>query len=104
MNWTKLRDNPDWQEFWTGPWVREREAALERQLTGSAMTDPHTLGRLRGQLGLLREMRELASVQSNLELEDHREKAKAVAEGTRKPLSLVEQYYAKLQQHLPRAN
>ena len=103
MNWTKLRDNPDWQDFWTGPWVQEREAALERQLTTSAMTDPHTLGRLRGQLQLLREMRDLAAIQARLELEQHIQETAGLTV-QQKPLSLREQYYLKLQAHLPRIN
>lgn len=104
MNWTKLRDNPDWQDFWSGAWVRDREKALERQLTGSSMTDPHTLGRLRGQLALLREMRELAAVQAKAELDEHRQEEElrsVLAE--RKPQTLREQYWAKVQAHLPRS-
>lgn len=56
MNWNALYHDPLWTEFWESQEIQDRKNVLQRALLSGNDSDPHTLGKLRGQLAILEEL------------------------------------------------
>ncbi len=58
MDWGILSTQPLWVAFWQTPEVQAIEQAIRARLEAD-VTDPYTLGLLRGQLHMIRRLRAL---------------------------------------------
>lgn len=78
MDWRALHSHPLWQELWETEEVKSRRAALVNGLLRGKETDPHTIGKLRGQLTGLDQIRALVENMAKAEsAADVQEAAKA---------------------------
>lgn len=59
LDWIALHHNPLWRALWEQSELKERIDAVESQLLHGTHTDPHTIGRLRGQLDAYRGLPQL---------------------------------------------
>lgn len=62
MDWIALDANELWRALWECPEIGKRIGEIERQLQETALIDPHTLGKLRGQLEVYRRLPEMVRV------------------------------------------
>lgn len=58
-DWLKIYNCEEWSAFWESAEVDEIASAIRRQLMATGETDPHTLGKLRGQLEMMTRLKAL---------------------------------------------
>lgn len=87
MNWTELHRSPLWRGLWDSEEIAKKEAAIRHQLLSSPEIDPHTLGRLRGQLAAFAELKSmvegLAQAEQNRIAKEQEAATKKTANGAR---------------------
>lgn len=71
MNWSDLQADPLWEEFWASKEVLELRLGVENQLRNGANHDPHTIGRLRGQLAMFDRLQTLAEQNAKREQQEN---------------------------------
>lgn len=67
MDWIALHTNPLWRALWDHSELKEKIDAVENQLLRGHHTDPHTIGRLRGQLDAYRGLPQLVASLAELQ-------------------------------------
>lgn len=75
VDYRKLSTDPLWVRFWTeSDIVLGKRLELRRQLEGTSAVDPHTLGKIRGQLELLEQLPKLVEARADIERQKDEEK------------------------------
>jgi hypothetical protein len=69
MDYVALVKSPLWQELWEDEIVTEKVNEIRNQLLGTAQADPHTLGKLRGQLEALQGLRTRVEAKAKQQME-----------------------------------
>jgi hypothetical protein len=67
IDYQALHHNPLWRALWEQSEIKEKIDAIEAQLLRGQHTDPHTLGRLRGQLDAYRGLPQLVAALADVQ-------------------------------------
>jgi hypothetical protein len=80
MDWIALHHNPLWRALWDQSELKQKIAAIENQLLRGQHIDPHTIGRLRGQLDAYLGLPQLVASLAELQAKQLEEAEKALDE------------------------
>lgn len=70
MDYAALRRDPLWEELWNSKEIRDKVELLQKNLMTGSITDAHTLGKMRGKLEGLLELKQLVDTMAEKQLAD----------------------------------